>query len=147
METLYYVPEDEEVEPHFKEAELWQLPIVHGVPPKILEKHPDITPLKAGMLKVPTISERTEIKSLETKIGLHQFVMFLDEFDDLRGKMTISVYNTRSEEMVCENLKPQWAEKHRVRWSFWVSNIGKHQISFFKEGEKKSDADFFAFKR
>ena len=37
METLYYVPEDEDVEPHLKEAELWQLQIVHGIPPKILK--------------------------------------------------------------------------------------------------------------
>ena len=147
METLYYVPEDEDVEPHLKEAELWQLQIVHGIPPKILKKHPDITPSKAGIMKIPVISNGIELLNHEVKTGLHQSLIFVNEFEDIREKMTISVYNTRSEKMVCENLKPQWCEKHRARWKVWVANIGTHQVSFLKEGEKVSDTEFIAYKR
>jgi hypothetical protein len=146
MKTYYYVPTDEEVEPHIAEAKMWGIPIVHGIPDKILKEHPDITPSKAEIIKIPEF-QGVALADSEINVGTHQAVIWSNEFLDLRGKTTISVFNARKKEMAYEDLIPVWSEKHRARWVFPILNIGKYEVSLLHDGEKLSTALFFAFKR
>ena len=147
MKTYYYVPTDEEVEPHAAEAKMWGIPIVQGIPPKILKDHPDITPSKAGIFKVPELAGVAMVDS-EINVGNHQAFVWSNEFVDLReANTTISVFNTRKKEMAYEDLIPSWCEKHRARWIFLVSDIGKYEVSFKCDGDELATALFFAFKR
>jgi len=146
MKTFYYVPKDEEVEPHIAESAIWGITIVHGIPERLLKEFPDITPSKAGILKVPEHAGISMIDS-EINVNTHQAVIWENEFCDLREKGTISVFNTRKKEMIYEDLTPVWCEKHRARWVFLVPSIGKYEVSFLHDGEKLETAIFFAFKR
>ena len=125
MKTYYYVPTDEEVEPHVAEAAMWGIPIVHKIPE----------------------FQGVALADSEINVGTHQAVIWSNEFLDLRGKATISVFNARKKEMAYEDLIPVWSEKHRARWVFPILNIGKYEVSLLHDGEKLATALFFAFKR
>ncbi|SVE57669.1 uncharacterized protein METZ01_LOCUS510523, partial [marine metagenome] len=83
------------VEDHESEAILFGTPIVHGMPNEILRDHPGITPPDAGIVKVPEI-HTVQLEWEEMTVGSHQVVTFIDEYNDLRGKVTLSVYEERS---------------------------------------------------
>jgi len=148
MKTIFYVPREERVEDHESEAILFGIPIVHGMPERILRDHPDITPLKAEVVKVPELTYH-RLEWEEMIVGNHQIVTFVDEFHDLRGKISLSVYEERSKTMVYENLDPRFTEMHRARWVFQITKIGKYVPTIYYDNEKVNHDSlmFYAFKR
>lgn len=131
MQTIFFVPQDENPEDYYKECELWGYPIVHGVS-KNLAKH-DLNFAKAGVLKIP---ERINFAFRdEFAVGNHQKVMLQNEFVDLRDGYTLNVLNKRTNEFEYENLKPFYAEKHYMKWVFQILKTGKYALIVVKDGE------------
>ena len=104
MKTLFYVPTEEEVEPHVKEATMWGLPIIHGVPEKLKEEYPDfVFPEVADIVKLPEISYVTR-SSDDAIVEQPLAFLLMHEFDDLRkGGLEFKLENVRKEEIVFEN--------------------------------------------
>ena len=127
MKTIMYVPEGEQTEKYFKEAELWGIEICHGIPPKVLEEFPDITPPKASIVKIP------EIRNITI---------------DLRdGDLSLDLVDNRKKETVFEGLKPLWTERSRARWSFMVESLGRYTAKVMLDSDEISCINFYAFKR
>ena len=148
MKTIFYVPPEERVEDHESEAILFGTPIVHGMPAGILRDHPGITPSVAGIVKVPEI-HTVQLEWEEMTVGNHQLITFIDEYNDLRGKVSLSLYEERSKTMVYEDLDPQFTEMHRARWVCYITKIGKYVPTVYRDGEKVDhhSITFYAFKK
>ena len=146
MKTLFYVPKEEEVEPHIEEATMWGLTVIHGIPEKLKEEHPDfVFPESADIIKIPTISY-LERSTSELRIDDPCAFLLTHEYDDLRKtKPIFSLKNIRSGEDLGE-LEPQWVEASRARWLFTPTKIGKYKYEVVVDGECVNDDMFFVYK-
>tara|TARA_B100000929_G_scaffold289578_1_gene280588 strand:+ start:763 stop:1209 length:447 start_codon:yes stop_codon:yes gene_type:complete len=145
MKSYFYVTPEEDVADYVDLTALLGMPVIQGVPEKILKDHPDITPDSSKILPVP---EHRGIEMRDRKVlsGDHQAILYVDEFRDLRTGTHINVFNKRSDSFCYENLKPQFVENHRARWVFKVPQIGKYSVTVFHESEEVSEVGFIAFK-
>ena len=148
MKTIFYVPPEERVEDYEGEAILFGTPIVHGMPAGILRDHPGITPPVAGIVKVPE-THTVQLEWEEISVGTHQLITFIDEYNDLRGKVSLSLYEERSKTLIYEDLDPQFTEMHRARWVCYITKIGKYVPTIYRDGEKVDHhvITFYAFKK
>ena len=147
MKTMMYVPEGEQTEKYFKEAELWGIEICHGIPPKVLEEFPDITPPKASIVKIPEI-RNLPMRCGEIPTGHYQSILLVDEYIDLRdGDLSLDLVDNRKKETVFEGLKPQWTERSRARWSFMMESLGRYTAKVMLDSDEISCINFYAFKR
>lgn len=147
MKTLFYVPTEEEVEPHVKEATMWGLPIIHGVSEKLKEEYPDfVFPEIADIIKLPELSYVTR-SSDDAVTGQPLAFLLVHEFDDLRkGGLELKVENARKREVLFENVEPQWVEMSRARWVIRISNVGKYRFTVSLNGEELNSDLFYAYK-
>jgi len=145
MKSYFYVTPEEDVADYADLTALLRIPVIHGVPEKILKEHPDITPDSSRILSVP---EHCQIEMRDRKVlsGDHQAILYTDEFRDLRTGIHIDVFNKRADSVCYENLKPQFVESHRARWVFKVPQIGKYNVTVFHDSQQISEVGFIAFK-
>ena len=141
-----YVPEEEQTESYFKEAELWGIEICHGIPPKILEDFPDITPPEASIIRIPE-EKNLHMRCAEMPVGRYQNIMLIDEYLDLRdGDLSLTLVENRKKETIFEGLKPQWTERNRARWTYPVEKIGRYTVKVMFDSEEISCNNYYAFK-
>ena len=145
MQTIFFVPKDENPDDYVDDCSLWGLPIVHGVSNKLTEHNLNFE--KAGVLKIP--EKNNFFYNEEFPVGFHQKATLENDFYDLRNDFTLNVFNKRSGELEYENLKPFFAEKHRVRWVFQIVKTGKYDLIVLKNGEPFNDDKniFYVFLR
>jgi len=142
-----YVPEKEQTEDYLKEAEWWGIEICHGMPPKVLEEFPDITPPEASIVKIPEIND-ISMRCGEMPVGHYQNILLVNEYVDLRdGDLSLDLVENRKKETVFEGLKPQWTERSRARWSFVVEGLGRYTAKVMLDSDEISCINFYAFKR
>ena len=142
-----YVPEKEQTEDYLKEAEWWGIEICHGMPPKVLEEFPDITPPEASIVKIPEIND-ISMRCGEMPVGHYQNILLVNEYVDLRdGDLSLDLVENRKKETVFEGLKPQWTERSRARWSFVVEGLGRYTAKVMLASDEISCINFYAFKR
>ena len=146
MKTLFYVPLEEDIEPYVKEATLWQLPIIHGISERLKTDYPDfVFPETADIIKLPEQSymERSEEDFV---LGNVAVFLFVEEFVDLRKvSLKFKVENARSQEVLLEDVEPQWVEASRARWVTTFEKIGKYRFVVTGDDKELADDTFYVY--
>ena len=109
--------------------------------------HPDfVFPEVADIVKLPEISYVTR-SSDDAIVEQPLAFLLMHEFDDLRkGGLEFKLENVRKEEIVFENVEPQWVEMSRARWVIRISNVGKYRFTVSLNREEINSALFYAYK-
>jgi hypothetical protein len=138
MKHHFYVPLEEDVGDYASMIEMLEIPVQHGGVGDL--------PQRAGVVAIP---EHTKlgVKFPMARVGFHQIVNYLNEFEDLRSGLVLNLVEKRQKVLCCEGLRPQAAMKHSVRWAFVISNFGKYEGTILHHGEKVETFNFVAYRK
>jgi hypothetical protein len=138
MKHHFYVPLAESVEDYAPMIEMLEIPVQHGGVGDL--------PQRAGVVAVPE-HKTVLVKFPTARVGFHQIVNYLNEFEDLRSELVLNLVVKRKNVLRYESLRPQAAMKHSVRWAFVISNFGKYEGTILHHGKKVETFNFVAYRK
>ena len=138
MKHRFYVPLGEDVRKHAPTAKMLEIPVQHGGSGDL--------PEGASVIAVPEYRE-CRVKFPTARVGFHQIVNYLNEFEDLRSGIVLNLVEKRRKTFLYESLRPRTVMQHSARWVFVVSNFGKYEGTIIYNGEEVETFAFVAYRK